>query len=606
MKFWYWMAAVLFGGSLAFAQQAPRVLFSGKPGAPTAGAPGSPAPAPITNAERKAVGITSWDLDVRLEPDRQSIEAHARVTLRNSGATPLAIVPLQLSSTLRFEDVGLNGKPLPFTQSLLPSDADHTGKLREASIALPGPLAPGATLSITTDYGGTIPVSAERVTALGAPAAAAVASDWDRISTGFTGLRGFGDVVWYPVSSLPAALGDGDKLFTEIGRQRLLNEHASMSLRVTDEFTGQPPNVAFLNGHWVPLGKPSLLPTSAYPGVITCDLPATLLGFEAPSLFLAQRTETAGDGIRVLATTAGQSHAQDYIAAARQVNPLIEQWLGTKPHAKFNVLDLPEADDAPAETGNVLLIPLASGNLTRLAPLVAHGMAHAAFWSPRAWLNSGVANFIGTLWIDSSDGRTAALESLNAGRTALALAEPADPGQGGGQSLIHAESAVYYRTKAAYVLWMLRSIAGNDALQAALQAYNPAQDTTPEYFERLLENTSHKDLSWFFNNWVYRDEGLPDLSIGGVYFSSEAHFTDLVAINILNHGYAEAEVPVTIKGANTSETVNVRVPAHGSVTRRVIFQEQPTEVDVNDGSVPEVQDSIHIKTLKDVTPGANQ
>ena len=600
MKFLYWMAVAALGSSVVLAQQAPQpqVLFSGAPRAVTWTA--QSVAAPITGAERRAVDITAWDLDVHLEPGQQSMEAQARVTLRNVGATPLAVVPLQLSSTLRFEDVGLEGKALPFSQAMLPSDADHTGELREASITLPQPLTPQAEITLTVDYGGTIPVSAERVTALGAPAAAAVASDWDRISADFTGLRGFGDVVWYPVSSVPAALGDGDKLFVEIGRQKLMDQDATMALRVTDEFTGDPPNVALLNGHWVPLSKPSVMPTAAYPGVITCSLPARRLGFEAPSLFLARRTVTEGDGIRVLATAAGGDRVQDYITAAARAEPLVQRWLGNQSHPLFTVLDLPEADDAPAETGNVLAIPLASSDATQLAPIVAHGLAHAAFWSPRAWLNDGVANFLGTLWIDGSDGRTAALENLNSGRTALALAEPAAPGDGPGQDLIHAENAVYYRTKATYVLWMLRSLVGDEALESALQAYRPAQDTTPDYFEHVLERATHTDLSWFFNNWVYRDEGLPDLSIAGVYFSSEAHNTNLVAVDIVNNGYAEAEVPVTIKGPDTSDTVEVRVPAHGRITHRVIFQEPPTEVDVNDGSVPEVEASVHVKTLKDI------
>lgn len=599
MKFFFWMAAVALGGSMALAQQAPepQIVFSGRP-RPSSTA--KAAPQALTDAERLAVDIHAWDLDVRLEPDRQSIEAHARVTLRNTGSAPLAAIPLQLSSTLHFEDVGFNGKALPFTQTILPSDADHTGALREAAITPPQPLAPGAEITLTVDYGGAIPVSAERVTDLGAPIGAAVASDWDRISPDFTGLRGFGDVVWYPVSSVPAALGDGDKLFVEIGRQKLMDQDATMALHVTDEFTGDPPNVALLNGRWVPLKQPSLMPTTAYPGVITCASPATRLGFEAPSLFLARRTETDAGNIRVLSTPADQPHVQDYLTAATSVAPLVQRWLGNKPHPRFTVLDLPEAADAPAETGNVLAIPLASEDPEKLAPLVAHGLAHAAFWSPRAWLNEGVANFIGTLWVESADGRTAALESLNAGRPALALAEPAVPGDGRGQDLLHAESSVYYRTKATYVFWMLRSLVGDDALQSALQAYNPAQDTAPETFERLVENASHKDLGWFFSNWVNHDDGLPDLSIAGVYFSPEAHFTQLVAIDIVNNGYAEAEVPVTVKGANTSDTVNVRVPAHGSVTHRVIFQEMPTEVIVNDGSIPEVQASEHVKTLKQV------
>jgi len=39
------------------------------------------------------------------------------------------------------------------------------------------------------------------------------------------------------------------------------------------------------------------------------------------------------------------------------------------------------------------------------------------------------------------------------------------------------------------------------------------------------------------------------------------------------------------------------VPARGTITHRVLFQEPPTEVDVNDGTVPETADSVHRKML---------
>jgi hypothetical protein len=615
MKFCIFVAALLGGfqsGSLSPAQQTttpankPQVLFSGQPQS----ADHKPAPdrtadqshsTTVTNAIRTAVTITAWDLDVHLAPRQRSMEAHARVTLRNSSDAPLEKIALQLSSTLNFETIGLNGKKLAFIQNTLASDADHTGQLHEAAISPLEPLAPQGQLTLDVDYGGTIPLTAQRLTAIGAPDPTAQASDWDRVSEDFIGLRGFGNVVWYPVSSLPVALGDGAQLFTEIGRQKLLDQDATASLRITDEFFSAAPTAAILDGHFVNLEKPAAMPTASFPGIVTCSLPSTRLGFETPSLFLARRTETDGNGLRVLAAETNVSSAQQYVAAADQVQPLVRTWLGDapakKPHPPFTVLDLPEPDDAPAETGGLLATPLATSDPENLAPIVVHGLAHSAFYSPRAWLNEGVASLLGTLWIEAHQGRRAAMENLNADRLALALAEPATPGQGTGEDLLHAVSAVYYRTKATYVFWMLRGIAGDSALQSAFQAYDPAQDSTPDYFEHLLEHSSGKDLRWFFDDWVYRDRGLPDLSIAGVYPSPEAHQQVLVAVEIVNDGYAQAEVPLTVKGIDASITDRVLIPAHGRITHRITFQENPTEVDVNDGTVPEVQDSIHEKIL---------
>jgi len=601
MKFRFVLTAFALGGSLCCGQQPqkPEVLFSGPPHPKTATATEPAQSTRISDAERQAVAITAWDLDVHLTPRDQSLEAHARVTLHNAGAEPLKLLPLQLSSSLHFETIGLQGRRLPFSTTTLNSDTDHTGQLIEAAIQPPTALAPGGTLTLDVDYGGKVELTAQRLLAIGAPEARAQASDWDRIASDFTGMRGFGNVVWYPVSSLPAVLGDGARVFNEIGRQKLMDQNATMALRITDEFMDQPPNVAILNGDYVPLDHPTSMPTASFPGVITTSLAARRIGFDVPSLFLARRTETSGHGVRVLATNADAQYAQNYTGAAATIEPLLRNWLGSAPSSPATILELPEPDDDPAETGNVLLTPLSNQQPTHLTPALAHALAHAEFRSPRAWLNEGVASFVGNLWIDSTSGHDAAMENLNAGRQALALAEPASPGQGGGQDLLHASNPVYYRTKAVYVLWMLRNLIGDKALASALQAYRPHDDTQNDSFERLAEKFSGSDLRWFFDNWVYQDRGLPDLSIEGVYPTAEAHQQFLVATAIRNDGYAEAYVPLTLKAGDAAVTNWIRVPAHGQITHRMLFQQSPTEVDLNDGSVPEVSDNVHQRIITD-------
>ena len=206
---------------------------------------------------------------------------------------------------------------------------------------------------------------------------------------------------------------------------------------------------------------------------------------------------------------------------------------------------------------------------------------------------------MGNLWIEKTGGRGSAIRAMDSGRSALAIAEPGSPGGEKGQSLIEATDAVYYRTKAAYVLWMLRDMVGDGTLSAALRAYNPADDVTPEYFEHLIEQTSHtKDLLWFFNDWVYNDKGLPDLSIAGVFPSkSSVAGSYLVAVEVANDGYAECDVPVTVRSQGTKITQRLVVPARSRATHRFVIEGEPVEVIVNDGSVPEVGDSIHSRLI---------
>jgi hypothetical protein len=158
------------------------------------------------------------------------------------------------------------------------------------------------------------------------------------------------------------------------------------------------------------------------------------------------------------------------------------------------------------------------------------------------------------------------------------------------------------------VLWMLRDVAGDAALSAALRAYDPAQDTSrssgkaagPGSLEQLLEQAGDgRDLSWFFADWVYADKGLPDLAIDNVFPSAAQNGNWLVAVNLSNAGYAAAEVPVTVRSDTKTVTQRVLVPARGKVVQRLLIQGKPTEVQVNDGVVPEAQASIHITRLDD-------
>ncbi|MGC2215345.1 MAG: hypothetical protein WA602_19200 [Silvibacterium sp.] len=554
--------------------------------------------AKVTDAERAAVTFTAYDLDVHLALRDHTLAARAQVDIRNDSTQPLNVIPLQLSSSLNFEGVSLNGGRLTFGQQTLNSDTDHTGQLHEAVIELPAPLAPQATLRLEVTYSGTIDVSAKRLEQLGTPEDVAAHSDWDRISEDFTGLRGFGNVVWYPVTSVPALLGDGAKVFAEIGTQKLRQFNALVSIRLTVEYYLAPPTIIVLDGQAVPLGKPSVTPTQQYPGIITCTLPPTKLGFAAPSLFLANRIFSENNGVRIYARNEDQTNAQGLMTAATMVQPLVTQWLGAKAKSPLTVIDLPEQQDLTWEQGPLLLTAISDQPPDSYAEMMSHALAHAYFQSPREWLNEGVPSFLETLWIEHTNNRTLALEKLESQRSALTFAEPATPGDGPGQDLLHASNPVYYRTKATYVLWMLRDVAGEKELASALQAYDPAADTTPGYFQKLVERASDKDLQWFFDSWVYNDRGLPDLSIAAFHATPSSHQgLYLVAIDISNDGFAETEVPVTVRSHEATLTERVRLPGKTKTVHRMLVQGQPEEVILNDGTVPEVAADIHQRDI---------
>lgn len=570
----------------------------------------------VEDADRRAITFTSLDLDVHLQTAGQQMVVRALVTVRNTGKAPLPRIPLQISSSLNWERIRVAGRDVTFPVATLNSDADHTGQLHEAAVPLAEPLAPGSTVQLDVTYSGNIAPSAQRLINVGTPDSAALHSDWDQISPSFTGLRGFGNVVWYPVSSVPVILGDGARLFDEIGTQKLRLSGATFRLRLTVEFPhGQSPTVAVVNGHPISLKveDPQGLNVDVA-GTATGAIEESILAFESPSLFVAVRT--AHPGANLIAFTAPEDEVavKSWITAASDVSPFIERWLGSQPRRQLTLLDLPDPDDVPWETGCLLLVSLRASPPEELSGVLAHGLTHAWMSPGPFWLNEGAANFMGIVWTERRLGRDKAVANLEAGRTALALAEPSGPDNGAGQPLATAISPVYYRTKAAYVLMMLRDMIGDEALGAALRDSNasqsaatspPAQTSasaTAAFKQALKKAAPRADISWIFSDWIEADKGLPDLTIEKVFPNAVQSGNWLVSVSVSNAGNAAAEVPVIVRSANHTTAERILVPARGSAVRRLLIQGKPTEAQVNDGTVPETQASVHVLKLNQSAP----
>jgi len=600
--------------------------------------------APVaSDAERRAVTFTAFDLDVHLRLVEHHIAVRALLTVRNDGSAPLAHIPLQLSSSLTWERIHVVGRDVAFTVATLNSDVDHTGQLHEAAVTLAQPLAPGASLQLDVTYSGPITQNAQRLLAIGTPEDAALHSDWDCIGTGFTGLRGFGNVVWYPASSVPVILGDGARVFDEMGEHKLRISGARFHLHLTAEFPhGQAPTVALINGHLAPLTITDAPTEGAeVSGIATASADQSFLGFEAPSIFLAARTVKHAENTDLFVLPADEAAVEDWSASAAVVTPFLQSWLGAKPRSRLAILDLPDADDAPFETGSLLVVAIQQATPEQLDGVFAHALTHAWMESPRAWISEGVAHFMGTLWIEHESGRQKALEALAADRAALSLVEPLSPGESSGQPLGQAIAPIYYREKATYIFWMLRDLVGDQVLSAAFRAYSPTADAAlglgrnsgSGTFEKLLTTAAaapaqssssqagisvngslptgapanvRRDLSWFFADWIDADKGLADLSIGNVFTVPTDAGNWLVTVNVANVGYAGAEIPVTVSSALTSITERILVPGRGTAVQRILIQGEPTKVQANDGIVPEIEASVHIKTLEDTSAGSSQ
>jgi len=296
------------------------------------------------------------------------------------------------------------------------------------------------------------------------------------------------------------------------------------------------------------------------------------------------------------------------------VTPFVQGWLGHHPRTQLTLLDLPDPNDAPYETGSLLATTLHDVPADPLNGVLVHSLTHAYIQSATepapGWLNEGLATFMESLWVEKRRGRDQALEMLEANRPALALAEPSSPGASAGEPLALAIAPIYYRTKAAYIFWMLRDLTSDDALSAALHAYvegtpevrqtssnRPGGNAALSLAGLLKQAGATRDLSWFFSDWVDADKGLPDLTIDSVFPNAAQAGTYLVAVNVTNAGYAAAYVPVTVRTAKNYVTERVLVPARGRAVERLVVMGAPTQVQVNDGTIPETQASVHVTDI---------
>ena len=579
---------------------------SGTSSASSSAAADSDVKVEVSDAERTALTFVAYDLDAHLVPARSEMVMRAKFSVRNDGPEPLKRVVVQVSSALTWESFVLDGgEKLTFVQQLLDTDADHTGQAREAVVTLPQPLAPGATVSLVAFYSGEIKLSSGRLERIGAPVTQATTADWDVISAEGTWLRGFGSVLWYPVASPAVFLGDGAKLFRAVGQMKLRQSEATIRLRLTVEYVGETPKLAYFCGRMEPMVAVSEnqdVAAASAPGIASVEFPVRALGFRVPSLFVTNDALKMADGVGSIAVVTEQDDAlARYGATAGQIQPLMTEWIGDSPMGPLNILDHPGRQAFEDEA--LLVMPMTATDTAAISTALVHSLTHAWFNSSHVWLNEGMAQFMSYLWVERTQGRDAAIAQMQEAALALALVEPAD-GKVSGQSLIAASDEVYYRTKAAAVLWMLRSVAGEDALKQALHLYarDGKKDGDAKEFQRVLEQTSHKDLGWFFEDWVYRDRGLPDLSIANVS-PRELEAKDgrggwLVAVEVHNAGDAAVEVPVTVRSGTLTATERIRVLGGASTSTRILFEGEPTEVVLNDGSVPEVGQSLHVVKLR--------
>jgi hypothetical protein len=526
--------------------------------------------------DREAFTFTNYDLTVRIEPEQQRLGVRGKITLRNDSPAPQKDITLQLSSTLDWKSIQVAGKAVQFVTHEYTSDIDHTGALSEAIVTLPHDVPPKGTIELTVGYEGIVPLNVTRLTRVGVPEDKARHIDWDQISKSFTALRGIGYVLWYPVATESANLSEGNSVAeTEVRwNARFANSSMSLIFESTSAapifFTGTP--------------NPALVGTQ--PGAIKAGaFSMANPGVSVPTFVIADYQKLSANDLITIQYLPGQeAAAREYAEVAANIDPLAPIGRGS---GGLRILALPDPDAASFVSEGMLLRPLKSPMTNDAVLDIVYARARSMVSSPRAWIQDGLAHYAQGAFIADNAGRQAALDYLNAHRTPLVEAEKAiKPGDEASHSLINASDDLYLQSKAMDVWWMLRDMLGDHPLGFLLD-YHASEDHDAAYMQRLVEKQTQRDLQWFFDDWVYRDRGLPDFRVDSVYPRPIVDGGYMVTISIENLGNAGAEVPIIVRTQSEEIIKRLEVHARSKAALRVQTASIPVEVVVNDGSVPE-------------------
>lgn len=551
--------------------------------------------------DREAFTFTSYNLDVRIEPEQQRLAVRGKITLRNDSAAPQKNLSLQISSTLDWRSIQNGGSPVQFVSQPYTSDIDHTGTLSEAIVTLPKAVPSKSVVELEIGYEGVIPLDGTRLTRIGVPEEQARHSDWDQIGKSVTAVRGVGYVVWYPVAAESANLSEGNSVFETVARWKARELQAELKVKLTHSGHGTP--AALLCNGDGGGGRSDEQTGTEYVSVNECAFHA--LGETVPLFVVGNYDRLDQPAIGIFYLPDHKPVAETYATATQLAVPFVTEWFGTlkgPAEAKAEVVELGDPEAAPYESGSMLLTPL--NNDSRLAQLTAvHQLTHAALFSPRPWVYEGLAYFAQAIYLERESGRQPSLDFIGLHRTALAEAEKALTGEqtknaGAGESLIATSIEELYRSKALYVWWMLRDMVGDEGLKKSLAAYRAHADTTPSYMQQLIESQSKRDLGWFFDDWVYRDRGLPDLHIATVYPWETSGNGHVVTVTVENVGSAGAEVPLILKMEQGEITKRLRVLGKSKAVVRIEAQSEPQEIVLNDGSVPESDMSNNVYRIE--------
>jgi aminopeptidase N len=210
----------------------------------------------------------------------------------------------------------------------------------------------------------------------------------------------------------------------------------------------------------------------------------------------------------------------------RQAIEFFNDHVGPYPYEKLAAVENP-AGGGGMEHASAIFYGQSSVNGKPAFSLVAHETAHQWFgdsvtekdWDD-VWLSEGFATYFALLATEHYQGRDAFVAGLRQSRTRIFATEKNMPGTAVVQNKEWKgiPNGIVYQ-KGGWALHVLRGELGTETFWSGIRAYykryRDSSASTAD-FRRVMEETSGKDLAWFFDQWMYR-AGSPVVEGGWKY-----------------------------------------------------------------------------------------
>lgn len=214
---------------------------------------------------------------------------------------------------------------------------------------------------------------------------------------------------------------------------------------------------------------------------------------------------------------------RDY-ATATEIMKFFSNYIGPYPYKKLANVQSKTIFGGMENAGAIFYAENSvSGNPAAVEDLLAHEIAHQWFGDMASeksfahlWLSEGFATYFTNIYLEKKYGREALKKRMEDDRkqvvqfsrnSILPVVDTISP-------LMELLNANSYQ-KGGWVLHMLRSEVGDSAFHKIIRAYYQqfkGSNADSRDFEAVSEKVSGKELTWFFDQWLYWP-GIPQLQI---------------------------------------------------------------------------------------------